>query len=237
MTTPAPTARTARPAHWLRQHAGPRHGRETGAIVVMFVAALVVLFGFLALAIDLASVIHRKMELQNTADIVALSAAHELNGTVDGITNAAQKAASRFTSAAGGLTYAYGTKSMTWSDHAISFARSPSGPWRSYGDALTNADGLLYVQVDTAGLDDEYGAVATVFLQTFHDTAVAHTGGRAVAGRSAIRVTPLGICAMRDEPHRNHNGELEEFGFRRGVGYNLLDLNQIGRASCRERVF
>ena len=194
----------------------------------MFVAALVVLFGFFALAIDLASVIHRKMELQNAADIVALSAAHELNGTADGITHAVQNASSRFTSAAGGLTYAYGTRTMTWSDRAISFARSPSGPWRSYGDALANADGLLYVQVNTAGLDDEYGAVATVFLQTFNNTAAAQASGRAVAGRSAIKVTPLGICAMRDESHRNHNGELEERGFRRGVGYNLLDLNRPG---------
>ena len=60
------------------------------------------------------------------------------------------------------------------------------------------------------------------------DSRVTSTSARAVAGRSAIKVTPLGICAMRDESHRNHNGELEEYGFRRGVAYNLLDLNRPG---------
>lgn len=194
----------------------------------MFVAALTIILGFLALAIDLALLVHRKVELQNVADTVALAAAHELKGTPAGIAGALQQASSRFTGDADRLTYAYGKATMTWSDAAIAFGSSPGGPWRSAGEAMTNPDDLLYVQIDTAGLDNEYGRVATLFLSTFTDTLDAFTSARAIAGRSAIKVTPLGICAMREESHRNHEGELEEFGFRRGVGYNLLDLNLPG---------
>lgn len=196
----------------------------------MFVGALIIILGFLALALDLSFLTHRKLELQNVADTVALSAAYELDGTPGGITKAVAMASSRFAQGDGRFTYGYGKATMSWSDAAIAFGSSPSGPWSSAGDALSNADDLLYVRVDTAGLDNAYGSVATLFLTTFTDITSAFTGARAIAGRSGIRVTPLGICAMRDESHRDHDGELEEFGFRRGVAYNLLDLNLPGAA-------
>jgi hypothetical protein len=205
-----------------------RRGNEAGSISVMFIAALIIILGFLALALDLSLLTHRKMELQNVADTAALSAAHELDGTAGGITKALGMASNRFLQGADRFTYHYGKATMTWSDAAIGFARSPSGPWRPVGEALTNPADLLYVQVDTAELDTEYGTVSTLFLKTFTDIPHAFTSARAVAGRSAIKATPLGICAMRDEAHRNHGGELEEFGFRRGVSYNLLDLNLPG---------
>jgi hypothetical protein len=206
-----------------RLHVAPHRVKEEGSISVMFVAALMIILGFLALAIDLSLLTHRKMELQNVADTAALSAAHELDGTAGGITKAVGMASNRFSQGANRFTYSYGKATMTWSDTAIGFAASPSGPWRPVGEAMTNPANLLYVQVDTAGLDAEYGTVATLFLKTFTDIPDAFTSARAIAGRSAIKVTPLGICAMRDE-----GGELEEFGFRRGVSYNLLDLNLPG---------
>ncbi|MEW7847597.1 TadE/TadG family type IV pilus assembly protein [Massilia aurea] len=208
-----------------------RRGHQRGVISVMFVIALVIICGFLALAVDLSLVIHRKTELQNIADTIALSAAHDLDGTATGITKALATASSRFPVHNDRFTYSYGKKTMAWSDTAMQFASSPSGPWRSAGEAATSVDDLLYVQFDTAGLDSDYGSVATLFLRTFTDTADTFTSARAIAGRSGLRVTPLGICAMGDESHRNHNGELEEFGFRRGVGYNLLDLNRPGAAT------
>jgi Flp pilus assembly protein TadG len=211
-----------------RLHVAPHRVKEEGSISVMFVAALMIILGFLALAIDLSLLTHRKMELQNVADTAALSAAHELDGTAGGITKAVGMASNRFSQGANRFTYSYGKATMTWSDTAIGFAASPSGPWRPVGEAMTNPANLLYVQVDTTGLDAEYGTVATLFLKTFTDIPDAFTSARAIAGRSAIKVTPLGICAMRDEAHRNHGGELEEFGFRRGVSYNLLDLNLPG---------
>jgi hypothetical protein len=206
--------------------------RARGAIGIMFAAALIIMVGFFVLAIDLSQMYNRKIELQNAADTVALAAALELNGTTEGIANALQKASDRFAAPSPvGLSYQYGKNSMTWSDGAITFGAGPSGPWRTADEAKTQPDGLLFAKVDTAGLDQSYGQVTTLFAGVFTQSSVASTSGRAIAGRSAIKVTPLGICAMRSESHRNHNGELEEYGYRRGVAYNLLDLNVPGASA------
>jgi len=206
--------------------------RECGVIAIMFAGALIVIVGFFALALDLSRVYNRKMEMQNVADTTALAAAVELNGTRQGIVNALQKASERMSaSPQEALTYQYGKLGMNWSDLAMEFGSSPNGPWRSAEEAKTQPDGLSYAKVDTSGLDSSYGEISTFFFRVFSNAAVTSTGARAIAGRSALKVTPLGICAMRSESHRNHNGELEEFGYRRGVAYNLLDLNMPGTAA------
>ena len=201
---------------------------ETGAIAITFLGALIVMIAFFGLCLDLPQVYNRQMEMQNVADTVALAAAHELDGTAQGVTSALQKASDRFTVMPGALSYGYGNGKMTWSDTAIEFGADPGGPWKTSQDAKNQPDGLLYVKVDTDGLDEKYGKVRTSFVHVFTNSSVTYASARAVAGRSAIKVTPLGICAMRDEEYRDHNGELEEYGFRRGVGYNLLDLNRPG---------
>lgn len=203
----------------------PFPGRQAGAIGIMFAAALIILFGFFALALDLSQLYNRKMELQIVADTVALAAASELNGTAAGIASALQKGAEPFTAATAPLTYQYSHQRMSWSDVAMEFGASPTGPWLSGPGAGANAGALLFVKVDTSALDASYGQVATLFIRVLGSAGVTSTSTRAIAGRSAIKVTPLGICAMRPEAQRNHSGELEEYGFRRGVGYNLMDLN------------
>jgi hypothetical protein len=58
---------------------------------------------------------------------------------------------------------------------------------------------------------------------------------RAVAGPLATELAPLAICAMSPVRYGKRanalgagNEELVEYGFRRGVGYNLMDLNPDG---------
>jgi hypothetical protein len=63
------------------------------------------------------------------------------------------------------------------------------------------------------------------------DLATVSTGARAVAGRVGIAVTPLAICAMRPEERRDRGGELEEYGFRRGISYDLMQLNPKSTAA------
>ena len=216
---------------WVPSRIPVNSPNETGAIAIMFAGALVIMMAFFALALDLSQLYNRKMELQNVADTVALAAAHELDGTDAGISSALQKASDRFTASLGGLTYQYGKRKLNWSDLAMEFGTSPQGPWRPAQDAKTQSNGLLYVKVETGGLDSSYGQVKTLFAHFFTKSPINSTNARAVAGRSAIRVTPLGICAMRDEARRNSGGELEEYGFRRGVGYNLLDLDRPGSSA------
>jgi Flp pilus assembly protein TadG len=199
--------------------------RQTGAIAIMCALSLVVIISFLALALDLSQLYNRKMELQNAADAVALAAAHELDGSDLGITRAMQLASNRFTAPApGALTYGFGKRRLTWSPDAIAFGESPTGPWRGAVEAQASPARLIYVRINTSGLTGDHGEITTMFLQIFFPSVSSATRASAVAGRSALKVTPLGICAMRDAAHRDRNGELEEYGFRRGVGYNLLDL-------------
>jgi len=208
---------------------GVSRDRESGAIGILFAGFLIVIIGFFVLAIDLSMVYNRRIELQSVADTAALAAAMELNGTSQGVTNAEQKASERFGPVLdGALTVKYGHMNITWSNTAILFAASKDGPWLTFGSAVTpaNAPKMLYVKIDTNGLDDIVGQVQTVFLRFFNpDTKVVKLTAHAIAGRSGIKVTPLGICAMRTEAARNHNGELEEYGFRRGVSYDLMQQN------------
>jgi len=209
-------------------------GHESGAIAIMFAGSLILIIGFCGLALELSQVYNRKIEMHNVADTAALAAAYELDGTPDGIKTAVQKVSDRFTAAApSALTYQYNKMRMNWSDSAIEFGTSPSGPWIPYSDAVAkpSPNGLLYVKVDTRGLDRSYGEVKTLFMQVLSkDLATVTTEASAIAGRSGIAVTPLGICAMRPEARRNRSGgspdgELEEYGFRRGVSYDLMQLN------------
>jgi len=209
-----------------------RPGRERGAIAVMLAGALIMICGFCGLALELSQVYNRKMELQTAADTAALAAAYELDGTPAGISRAEQKAAARFSAPSPTqLTYQYGKQSMAWADSAIEFGATPSGPWIPYASAVakTGPNGLLYVKVDTGELDTAYGEVTTMLMRVISTSlATVHVSTRAIAGRAGIGVTPLGICTMRPEANRNRSGELEEYGFRRGVAYDLMQLNPQG---------
>lgn len=208
-------------------------GREDGAVAIMFIGSIFVIFGVCGLALDLSMLYNRKMEMQSVADTAVLAAAAELNGTADGIANAITKASDRFASASasqlevGRLTYQYSTHPVKWLETAIKFSSSPSGGWVDAGTAKARPDGLQYVKFDTADLDPRYGQVNTIFIQLLSPSfAGASTSAHAVAGPTAIKVAPLAVCAMRTEPARDRgNGELQEYGFRRGVGYDLMQLN------------
>lgn len=214
-----------------------RLGRDSGAIAIMLAGALIIICGFCGLALELSQVYNRKMELQTVADTAAVAAAYELDGTPAGINRAEQKASARFNaSAPSELTYQYGKQSMTWADSAIEFGRSPGGPWIPYASAAAKSgpNGLLYVKVDTGGLDAAYGQVRTLFMRVVSTSlATVSVSARAVAGRVGIAAAPLGICTMRPEASRNRSGELEEYGFRRGVAYDLMQLNPQATSSGR----
>jgi hypothetical protein len=148
-----------------------------------------------------------------------------------------QKALSAAANEAASFKYQYHKLSVTWSDAAIRFSSSataPEGDWVDAGSALASPGGLLFARVDTSELDPAFGTVNTMFMRVISDAqATATTKGLAIAGRSSINVTPLAICALepnkptnaRNNPGPPVNVELEEYGFRRGVGYDLMNLN------------
>ncbi|MBA5689806.1 TadE/TadG family type IV pilus assembly protein [Rugamonas apoptosis] len=209
-----------------------RRAPQRGAVLIMFALLTMVVLGFMGMALDLAQIYNRREELQTLAESVALAAARSLNGTQAGVSAALAQAATE----AASMRYRYNNAAVDWSETAIKFAASataPDGAWLDAASAQAAPDGLLFVKVDTSAFASTMGTVNAVFLQFLTGSMTATTYGRAIAGRSTIRVAPLAICALSAAPAaaRNNGGgnvELVEFGFRRGVAYDLMQLNPNG---------
>ncbi|MES2126081.1 MAG: pilus assembly protein TadG-related protein [Pseudomonadota bacterium] len=203
---------------------------QRGAIAIMLALMVIMLLGMMGMALDLAQLYNRQLELQHVANAAALVAARELNGSSAGIASAVSRAGT----AAQRMKFQYNQASVSWAPAAISFGNTASGPWLDAGSAALAPDGLLFAKVDTSALDASVGKVEMAFMQLISSAfATTPTGARAIAGRSTINVTPLGVCAMSAAPAaaRDNGGgvvELVEFGFRRGVGYDLMQLNPNG---------
>lgn len=208
--------------------------KQDGGVAVVFAVALTALLGFCGLALDMALVYNRNVEMRNVADAAALAAARKLNGTASGITDAVAAAAAATTA----LKYEYGRGTVSWSAAAIKFSTSPDrgGTWLDAGSAVATASRIYYAKVDTGELDG-VGDVHTAFMPVLSESLTTVTARSvAVAGRTTINVTPLAICAMSEtaaqsRPNGALPGELVEYGFRRGISYDLMQLNPSGTAA------
>lgn len=205
---------------------------QEGAFGIMFVAVLLVLWGFCGLALDASRLYNRKAEMQNVADSVALAAARRLNGTPGGITNAVAAASA----AATALNYQYNSTPIPWpSDAALKFSTSPdrNGSWVDAGTAAATAARIFYVKVDTTQLAS-VNDVDLIFMPALSSSlSTSSITADAIAGRVEINVSPLAVCAMSNTPAAARNNsasyvELVEYGFRRGVSYDLMNLNPGG---------
>lgn len=214
-----------------------RRERQRGAMLISFSILLIVVLGFIGLAVDVGMVIGRKTELQNLVDNAALAAVPELVGTASGLANAVQKAK---LSAAGQSAYRRRTQGAILSDESIRFASAFDAPASAWQVAAAVADPAtaLFVRVDTRDNTPSLGRVATSFLGAWSPALrTLDTGARAVAGRASLRLAPLAICALspaqlglRTNAGPPERKEALEYGFRRGVAYNLFQLNPHGAA-------
>lgn len=203
--------------------------RQDGAFAVMFVPLLVVMVGFWGLAIDIGQIYNRKVDLYGVAKAAALAAARELNGTPAGLV-AARNAASaavanlRYKNYGGGIP-------IPWRDEALRFSTTSSraGEWiPSTAAANGLAPELLFARVDTADLDPSIGEVRTFLINIFASRlATVQITDSAIAGRTSVKAFPIGICAMSPDAAaaRPATSELVQYGFRRGISYDLMKLN------------
>lgn len=206
-----------------------RH-RQQGAFAVMFAAVVLVMLGVCGLAVDLSMVYNRKIELNRLSKTVALAAARELDGTASGITRATDAARE----AASLMKYQYGLD-VNWVDSAITFSTTPNtdAEWMAAGAAAARPGPVFFVKVDTNALGKEVGTVKALIMPLLGAQQSVELRDTAVAGRSTINVVPFGICAMSalpGEARANSSGvdELVQYGFRRGVAYDLMQLNPNG---------
>lgn len=199
----------------------------------MFAILLLVILTFCGLAVDAAVLYNRKAELQGIAQTIALAAARELDGTAAGVDSALEQASE----AARRLKYRHKLR-LPWNTGAITFSNSPASgaEWVSADTARASAARRFYAKVDTRALADQVGSVRAYILPLFWNVMPrASIGHTAIAGRSTIHAMPLAICAMsatagasRTNPGPPAAVELVEYGFRRGVTYNLMRLNPDG---------
>ncbi|MEW6318113.1 MAG: pilus assembly protein TadE, partial [Pseudomonadota bacterium] len=212
------------------------HGRQRGAFAIMLGPLLIVMAAFSALAVDIGLLFSRNVDLNGIAKAAALAAARELNGTAAGIT--AARTAARAT--AERLSYQNGIR-VTWRDEALTFGTaSTSNDWVSADTALTTPLTRYFARVDTRGLGDEINSVSTSFMPVLSQSlARIQLGVSATAGKTAINISPIAICAMSPDaatPRTNPGlptPELVEYGFRRGVSYDLMQLNPNGITPVR----
>jgi len=211
---------------------GPhRHGRrnraERGAIAVMTACVIILMMAMFGFALDLSRAYNRKMELQSVAEVVALAAARALDGTSGGIDNAMKEAADT----AANLSFSYNYGDVAWSPEALKFGTASTGGtagWLDGAAAKAQSQKVYFARVDTSALDAGHGRIVNLLVPvlspSFAQTNVAAT---AVAGRDALNALPLAICANENTQAKSlpSTGELVEYGFRRGVSYNLMNLN------------
>lgn len=217
--------------------------RDDGAFALMSVPLLIVMVGLCGLALDLGQLYNRKADLDGMAKAVALAAARELNGTEAGIAGARARARQ----IAEGFRYRHfgAGAAFAWDDAALTFGATParSGTWVASGSAGARASTLYFAKVDTAGLGAPAGVIAPFFIQALSNGLGSMLlNDSAVAGRIAVDVTPLAVCAMAPERAavRTAGGaggsvlrELVQHGFRRGVSYDLMALNPAGTTPRR----
>ncbi|WP_395403648.1 pilus assembly protein TadG-related protein [Pseudoduganella sp. UC29_106] len=214
----------------------PRH-RQHGVVAIIYALMLVVLLGFAGLAVDLGLMYQRKAQLQNAADSIALAAALRLNGTAAGVAAAGAQAQDIAISLHTG-----GSTRLTWNDSALRFSSDPDAPanaWLSAAAAATTPAAMRYARVDTRQLGGAPGVMQPFFMGVLGVALPAiDIAGVAVAGPHALNVLPFAICAMGPATQTRANSvlvqELVEYGFRYGVGYNLLRLNPASAAAAGE---
>jgi Flp pilus assembly protein TadG len=205
--------------------------KQKGAVAVVVGLSLVTLFAMGGVVLDLGHLYIAKSELQNTADAAALAGAQRLNETAAGVTNARDNAIA--VAAQNNFNFA---TAVTITGANTEFGPGPDGPWSSYATAVASPAGKTFVKVDT-GLRTMNTYLMRVVGPAFNTVS---TLGVAVAGRFVHDITPIGVCAV-DPANRTAKytytvggtgiTELVEFGFRRGVTYDVFGLNPLGGSS------
>ncbi|MGB4359799.1 MAG: Tad domain-containing protein [Rhodoferax sp.] len=211
--------------------------RQRGAVAITFALSLLLLMGFMALVFDLGRTYVVRTELQNAADAAALAGAKDLNQKLAGVQTAI--ATVKAIGLQNNTKFSFnGDAGIEIFDDMISVSNCPY-------------DGCTWIQASTIASDGQAadktflkvdipsGSLATFFARvptTLDGTGIQETRtyGLAVAGYYLKEITPIGICAIdliqggtRELTPPGAAKELTEYGFRRGIAYDLMQLGPL----------
>jgi Flp pilus assembly protein TadG len=197
---------------------------DKGAILFIVAACLVVLLGFMGLAIDLGHAYSNKSLLQNMADACALAGGSALNSAPQGIALAETRARDSANNLANKTEF--NGKAVSIPASAVTFSASLNGPWlaRAAAEAVAVAPTIRYVKVNVPPQ-----ATEVVFAKVIPGIPASLSfGAEAVAGQLPLQQVCRGmdpfspvrrdIGPFADNPVQGLPGD---FGYVRGQSYEL----------------
>lgn len=179
------------------QHYGLRLQRQKGVFLVLVALAMLVIMGFVGLAVDTGRMLVARGELQNAADACALAASLELNGGV----NAPQRGslAGRFTASKNFRNFQSGSVSIAAAD--VTFSKTLNGTYLAAGAASSDARFVRCVARESGW---QHFFLSAVGVQT-SQLAVSALG--TVQPAQSTCALPMGICAnSMTAPYGMHVG-------------------------------
>lgn len=200
--------------------------RQRGAVAIIVGLTLFILIGMLAFAVDLGHAYLVKTGLQNGADAAALAGAVELDGTAAGVLRAKDRAIAM----ARQNEYVFGNPVGTEDVNAgldLSVGSCPD-------DGTCTMMSIVDVNSDALAADKSFLKVHTnqrtfsVWFAGLFGFSELQTFGLAVAGKYALKINPIGICALPNDPT---NPNTTELGYERGVTYRVSDANPLSPGS------
>lgn len=214
--------------------------RQRGAVAITFAFSLLLLMGFMALVFDLGRTYVVRTELQNAADAAALAGAKDLNQKLSGVIKARATAI-----AIGGendTKFSFnGNAGIEITEAMISVSNCPDDActW-TQASTITDAQAadktFLKVHIPSDSLATFFARVPTTLSGT--GIQETRTYGRAVAGWFTTQISPIGVCALdlneggtRDLSPPTADKELTEYGYRRGIAYDLMQLGKISNGN------
>lgn len=212
---------------------------QRGAILFIVAACLVVLLGFMGLAIDLGHAYNNRSQLQNMADACALAGATALNGTSEGIQEATDRARDSLSRLSNRKEF--NTTTVALSEGDISFSDTLNGTYIGKTAAQAVASTIRYVRVVIPTQQSE-----VVFAKLIPGIpSVVDVSAEAVAGQFPQTRTCNGLGpfspSRRDIPPFTPGGTGTDpnFGFIVGTYYTLRqpgtgNLNQA-QDICADR--
>ncbi|MBS1170254.1 MAG: hypothetical protein H6R01_1172 [Burkholderiaceae bacterium] len=212
-----------------------QRNKQRGAIIIVFTLSMLVLFGFMALVIDLGRIYVVRSELQNAADAAALAGAKDLDQTLAGV----DRAKARAIAMAGQHYYQFSTPiSITAANLSVGSCPEDACmvPISSIAsNAQATGKTFLRVYIPSGSFSTFFARVPMTREDNAGITSSA-TYGEAVAGRYTNNAAPLGVCGLintstgatrpKGEALPGTN-ELAQFGFRHGVSYDIFNLNPL----------
>ena len=181
----AATDRRKRFARLITRGTGPaRRASQRGALALFTAIAIVVMVGFVGLAVDTGGLFAVRSELQSAVDACALSAALELNGRPDAPARAVS--AGRFVGNRNKATFQSSPVAIT--ADGVTFASNLSGPYVTAGSISGSNASYVQCRADIIG-------VATFFLRAVGVSSMdlSATAKASVAPSQAVCAVPMAL--------------------------------------------